>query len=335
MRFFGIFNKFPETSRLKISSGLKLVTSMMYGQVSFYILLSILVFILPRFSQTYVDDVYKITATILFIMGPLSQFAGMIPIVARANIAVGTLYKLEERLDKAVGGNAETGHVPLIKDFQRIKAEELSFFYRDKFGRPLFAINGINLTLLQGELLFIVGGNGSGKSTFLKLFTGLYQPEEGHLYVDEKRIDSKNSYQSYRELFAIIFTDFHLFDRLYGLGEVDEEQVNALLRLVELDKKVQYIDGRFTNLDLSTGQKKRLAFVAAVLEDKAIYIFDELAADQDPQFRKRFYEKILPDLQQQGKTIIAVTHDDHYFHVADRILKMEYGQLVKYNEHAV
>lgn len=319
---------------LKIRSGLRLVTDMMYGQVSFYILLAILVFILPLFSPTYINDIYKITATILFISGPVSQFAGMIPMLAKANIAVVNLYQLEKRLDEALGQHAEEPLTSVIQTFQEIRLEELTFFYRDKNGKPLFGINRADLSVQRGEMLFIVGGNGSGKSTLLKLLVGLYSPEEGDLYVDEERLNSFN-YQSYRELFAIIFTDFHLFDRLYGIEDVDADQVNALLRLVELDKKVQYVDGRFTNLDLSTGQKKRLAFVAAVLEDKPIYIFDELAADQDPQFRRSFYEKILPDLQQQGKTIIAVTHDDHYFHVADRILKMEYGQLVEYNEHAV
>jgi putative ATP-binding cassette transporter len=208
----------------------------------------------------------------------------------------------------------------------------MTFHYRDKSGKTLFSLSSINLTLKQGEMLFIVGGNGSGKSTLLKLLTGLYYPATGFLYVDDDEIDSSN-YQSYRELFAIIFTDFHLFDRLDGLGEVDESRLKSLLRLMELNKKTKYIDGKFTNLELSTGQKKRLAFIAAVLEDKPIYIFDELAADQDPQFRKQFYEVILPDLKKQGKTIIAVTHDDKYFHVADRVLKMEYGQLVNYDEN--
>jgi len=107
--------------------------------------------------------------------------------------------------------------------------------------------------------------------------------------------------------------------------------LKKLLELMELTKKTKYVDGKFSHIDLSTGQKKRLAFISAVLEDKQIYIFDELAADQDPHFKKRFYEEILLDLKQQGKTVIAVTHDDHYFHVADRVLKMEYGELIEYN----
>jgi len=176
-------------------------------------------------------------------------------------------------------------------------------------------------------MVFIVGGNGSGKSTLLKLLTGLYYPTDGSVDLNSELID-RTQYASYRELFAIIFTDFHLFDKRYGLSNIDDKQVKELLRLMQLDKKTKYRAGEFTQLDLSTGQKKRLAFVAAILDNKPIYIFDELAADQDPQFRQYFYEVILPDLKLKGKTIIAVTHDDKYFHVADRVLKMEYGQLV-------
>ena len=319
-----------ETSDLKIAGGLRAVTTMMFGQVTFYLLLAVLVFILPIFSATEIDDLFKIIATILFIIGPVSQFADMMPMAAKADIAVSNLYRLEKILDEEREESSGPESVPSIIKFQEIRLENLNFYYRDATNRALFGINAINLTIQQGELLFIVGGNGSGKSTLLKLLSGLYYPETGDVYIDEKKMDIFN-YQSYRELFSIIFTDFHLFDRIYGIDELDNDRINELLRLVELDKKVQYIDGKFSNLDLSTGQKKRLAFITAVLEDKPIYIFDELAADQDPLFRKRFYEKILPGLQQQGKTIIAVTHDDHYFHLADRIMKMEYGKLIEFN----
>ncbi len=320
-----------ETCELKSTSGLRLVTTMMFSQVSFYILLVILVFIMPLFSPTHSEVIFKITATILFIIGPVNQFVSTMPMVVKTNIAIDSLYQLEAQLDEMASHHTEPVAMSPIQTFQEVRLADLTFHYCDKSGKTLFSLSSINLTFKKGEMLFIVGGNGSGKSTLLKLLTGLYYPNTGFLYVDDEEIDSSN-YQSYRELFAIIFTDFHLFDRLYGLGEVDESRLKSLLCLMELNKKTKYIDGQFTNLELSTGQKKRLAFIAAVLEDKAIYIFDELAADQDPQFRKQFYEVILPDLKKQGKTIIAVTHDDKYFHVADRVLKMEYGKLVNYDE---
>ena len=148
--------------------------------------------------------------------------------------------------------------------------------------------------------------------------------------VDDEVLDH-DLYHNYRELFSIIFTDFHLFDRLYGLEEVDRKKVKSLLAKMELSLKTNYRDGAFTTTDLSTGQRKRLAYVAAMLDDKQIYVFDEWAADQDPVFRKFFYEVLLPELRDQGKTIIAVTHDDKYFSSADRVLKMDEGVLVDYS----
>jgi putative ATP-binding cassette transporter len=250
--------------------------------------------------------------------------------LARANVALNGLYDLEAELDNAVHLQRKSFITTPPDVFNTIKFSDITFHYTDKHKETLFSISPTNLNIQHGELLFIVGGNGSGKSTLLKLLVGLYYPATGSIYIDDEKVDQDN-YQSYRELFAIIFTDFHLFDKLYGLQDVDEGQVKDLLKLMELNKKTKYVDGKFSHLDLSTGQKKRLAFISTVLENKQIYIFDELAADQDPRFKKHFYEEILLDLKQQGKTVIAVTHDDHYFHVADRILKMEYGELVVYN----
>jgi putative ATP-binding cassette transporter len=120
-----------------------------------------------------------------------------------------------------------------------------------------------------------------------------------------------------------------LFGKLYGLRDLDPGQVNALLERMQLDTKTAYVDGRFTSLNLSTGQRKRMGLLIALLEDKPICVFDEWAAEQDPEFRSYFYEELLHQLKEEGKTIIAVSHDDRYFHHADKIIKMEYGQLVK------
>jgi len=308
---FGLFNQVEtisnDTEALKVSAGIKMITAIMFSQMAFYLLLAVLIFIVPAFSSTHSEMIFKITATILFIEGPLGMLVAALPMLARTNVA------------------------EQPPEFKEIQLEEVIFHYTDKQGKSLFSVGPFNLTIKQGEILFIVGGNGSGKSTLLKVLVGLYYPAVGCLYLDGEEIDHTN-YQSYRELYSTIFTDFHLFDRFYGLPAIDEQRVKSLLRLMELEKKTKYIEGKFTNTSLSTGQKKRLAFVGAVLEDKPVYIFDELAADQDPHFRKYFYEVILKDLQKQGKTVIAVTHDDKYFNTADRVLKMEYGNLVNY-EH--
>lgn len=327
-----------ETEQIKISTGLKFVTDIMFSRVFSNSLLGIVVFIMPLFSPTHATIVIKITATVLFLISPIEVIIGAIPMFARATASIENINKLEASLDEVLRQNPHSQsdiediekNITMFSRFQRIQFEQINFQYTDRTGAATFKVGPIDLTVNREEILFIVGGNGSGKSTFLKLLTGLYYPLSGSIAIDGEELDYTN-YQAHRELFSIIFTDFHLFDRLYGLQHVDEKRVKSLLQMMELDKKTKYINGQFSQLDLSTGQKKRLAFIAAVMEDKPIYIFDELAADQDPQFRKHFYEEILPDLRRQGKTIIAVTHDDNYFHCADRVLKMELGQLKPYN----
>jgi putative ATP-binding cassette transporter len=319
---------FHETKQLKISLGHKFVIEIIFSQISTYFTLGIIVFILPLLSSIHAEEIIKISITLLFIAGPIDTIVSAMPMLARANIAVENIQQLEAELDAI---NEQTVFANQVSekqffDFKTIQLNEVQFQYQDKQDNPLFHVGPLNITIEKGEILFIVGGNGSGKSTVLKLLTGLYYPYTGTINVDEKVIE-QNNYQAYRELFAIIFTDFHLFDKLYGLPIVDEKQLNALLHAMDLEKKTQYLDGKFTNTDLSTGQKKRLAFISAVLENKPIYILDELAADQDPHFRKYFYEEVLPDLKKQGKTIIAVTHDDKYFDLADRVLKMDYGKI--------
>ncbi len=161
----------------------------------------------------------------------------------------------------------------------------------------------------------------------MKLLTALYRPDEGALMIDDTVIDESNE-EAYQNLFSVVFSDFYLFDRLYGLGEVDEDEVNALIDDLELTGKTRLVDGEFETVDLSTGQRKRLALLVTMMEDKPICVFDEWAAEQDPMFRRRFYRELLPRLKDQGKTIIAVTHDDKYFDAADRLLQMDEGKLI-------
>lgn len=299
---------------------------LVYGRSVFYVLLGTMVFIVPIFTVVNSEQIHELVATNLFIIGPISAVVGMVPVLNRVNAAVTNLENLEMELDMVKEQSAVQQVTPT---FQSLQLKDIRYDYEDDAGEVLFSVQNINLELTIGEMLFIVGGNGSGKTTFLKLLTGLYVPNEGIIELNGKKL-KKSEYQNYRQLFATIFTDFHMFDKLYGISHVSVEQVNELLEKMELSHKTNYQGGRFTHTDLSTGQRKRLAFVSTYLEDKPIYIFDELAADQDPQFRQRFYEIILPELKSQGKTVIAVTHDDKYFHIADRVLKMDSGCIVPY-----
>ncbi|MDM8523997.1 cyclic peptide export ABC transporter [Desulfococcaceae bacterium HSG8] len=318
-----------EAEKLKIKTGLTFVFNIMFSQAAFYIMIGIVVFLMPRLGEAYSDLLVRVTAAILFITGPVDNVVGSIQFIIRSDVAVGHIYQLESELDASMRVYDADSSMPVkeIKSFNQLCFDNVSYSYMDKKGRPLFTIGPANLSVRQGETIFIVGGNGSGKTTFLKVLTGLYYPTSGTMKLNDQQVGiGRVSYPAYREMFSVIFGDFHLFDRLYGLEGIDKDRVNELLELMELDKKTSLADGRFSTIDLSTGQRKRLAMIVALLENKQIYIFDEWAADQDPIFREYYYHILLKRLKDEGKTIIAVSHDDRYFHIADRVMKMEFGQ---------
>ena len=176
--------------------------------------------------------------------------------------------------------------------------------------------------------MFLVGGNGSGKSTLARLLTGLHRPAAGEIRLDG-RVLQPHEWQAYRQLFASVYTDFHLFARLLGPAgtEVEESLVGQWLERLRLRHKVRFANGRLADTRFSQGQRKRLALMLAMLEGRDILILDEWAADQDPLFRRLFYRELLPQLKAAGKTVLAITHDDHYFDQADRLLKMDGGRL--------
>lgn len=318
-------------AELKITIGTQFANHFAFSQATFYIVVGGIVFLLPRLNPAYSEVVTQATATILFVFGPLTTLLGSIPLFEQGGVAIERIYDLERQLDTHVPTLVDTvvelPPTPLVKTFSHIDMEGVTFQYTDHQGLPLFTVGPFDFHVQAGETIFIVGGNGSGKSTFLKLLTTLYYPLAGQIKLDNIAL-AGDRYHIYRNLFSIIFSDFHLFDRLYGLSNIDPARVEDLLRFLGIQDKTGFVDGRFVNQELSSGQRKRLALLVTLLEDRPIQVFDEWAADQDPIFRRYFYENILTDMKRQGKTIIAATHDDRYFHVADRVVRMEYGQFV-------
>lgn len=311
------------TKRLKIRTGFGVVTASMFGQVFFSLLIGITVFVLSQLGHVSSEVIIKVTTAILFMSGPITVVVTTIPTFLRAGVAIENIYSLEDALDKAAENLKRNRPLIKISQFNEIRFDSVSFRYTFN-GETLFRLEPFSLSVRRGEILFVVGGNGSGKSTFMKLLTGLYTPESGNITIDGTDIRETD----YKELFSLIFTDFHLFNCLYGLEGIDHETVNQLLKIMNMDHKTKFVGNRFTNIHLSTGQRKRLAMIITLLEDKPICVFDEWAADQDPKFRQYFYEVLLKEMKAQGKTVIAVSHDDRYFHCADRVMKMEMGRFV-------
>ncbi|MBN3725960.1 cyclic peptide export ABC transporter [Burkholderia sp. Ac-20379] len=310
--------------------GGKWVVLLLFSNAFLYALLGVVIFVLPIFFSGYTGIIYKIAVAAIFCVGPVTAVTAAAPIFARANIELEHVFKLEQRLDARAGlnvGPAPDAPSP-FEGFRDIVFQGIEFAYQDAGGAVLFGSGPWDLSLRRGELVFLRGGNGSGKSTAMKLMCGLYRPDAGAILVDGVPVTAQ-TLQSYRELFSCIFPDFHLFDRLYGLDHIEPARVRAQIERMGLAGKVEYVDGGFSTHNLSTGQRKRLAMIVSQLEDKEIYLFDEWAADQDERFRDIFYTELLPELQRRGKTVIAVTHDDKYWHMSDRLITLDLGLMTE------
>ena len=221
--------------------------------------------------------------------------------------------------------------LPVARRFDQIEMRGVVFRYFDRSSEVTFQIGPLEFILRPGELVFITGGNGSGKSTFLKVLAGLYPPDAGELRLDRTVINDETR-NKYRELMSAIFTDYHLFKRLYGIPDPDPGEVDRLLTQFRLEDKTALSQGEFSTLDLSGGQRKRLALIVSLLEKRPILLLDEWTADQDPEFRRLFYRELLPELMQAGATIVMVTHDDRYLdelHLPARRLRMDEGRFVE------
>lgn len=313
-----------EVTKIKVRVDVHLSVLFVFAQTAFYVLAATLVFVLPMAGEAYSEELLKTVTVVLFLMGPISSVVGASNNLAAANAACEDMIKLETNLIEAAREDPFHGNErPAVKEIQ---LENVSYSFKDRNDQVVFTMGPSDLTVKSGELLFISGGNGSGKSTLMKLLVGLYKPQTGRILLDGKPVSNDNL-EDYQSLYTTIFFDFHLFPRTFGI-HADPDRVQELLDDMEIGDKTKLVDGKFDTLKLSTGQRKRLAMVVSMLEDRPVYMFDEWAADQDPEFRQKFYEVLLPKLKAEGKTIIAVTHDDRYFGHCDRRIVMEEGKIV-------
>lgn len=298
------------------------------GDFFYYMAIATTLFILPP-AQVLVGNAAAQTITVMiFLFGNVTEILRTLSMLLQYDVSVNNLQTLEKRLERPPleEDAPENQRLKQQTQFERIQLSAACFSYHDSQGHSVFTVGPIELEIRRGELLFLVGGNGSGKSTLLRMLTGLYLPDKGTLKLNGVPISPLNV-DTYRQYFSTVFTDFHLFDRFYGLPEVTEAEVEALLKRFGLDEKTLYHAQRFSTQDLSTGQRKRLALLTTILEKRPILVLDEVGADQDPEFRRFYYEELLPELIAAGKTVIVVSHDERYFGVAERVLYMDYGTI--------
>ena len=315
-------------ANIKINTQAETFRMIVTSQISMYVLLGAVVFVAPQFSDTLGGAALtKTTTALMFIVGACFGLVQSIPILLNANASADRLVQLENVLRTTA---AQPREAPTVKRFEKIEMRNINFRYADKFSESAFKIGPIDFTLHPGELVFITGGNGSGKSTFLRVLSGIYAPESGEIILDGRHIDNSNR-DDYRALMSAIFFDYHLFRRLYGVPDPDPGEVNRLLELFRLSAKTGLVDGEFRTLELSGGQRRRLALIVSLLEKRPILLLDEWTAEQDPEFRRKFYDELLPDLMKAGATVVVITHDDRYLDELDlpaRRIRMDEGKIV-------
>ncbi|WP_233899287.1 cyclic peptide export ABC transporter [Tenacibaculum piscium] len=295
------------------------------GSYSIWFLLGIIAFVFPFIGILEVDKTASFIVILLFLSGPVNKLISLQNFAIKISVSLKRMKAFTNELEtiKTNGKVDKLINKLDLKHFGTLEFIETTFKYQNS---P-FSIYPINLKIEEGETVFIIGGNGSGKSTFIKLLLSLYSPTSGEILINKQPVN--NFGQNYRELFSPIFTKNHLFSEHYEDYNIEtNEAYNHLLKKMKLDSIIQENEN-VTKRTFSKGQGKRLSMIYALLENRPVLVLDEWAADQDPHFRKYFYEELIPELKSQGKTIIAVTHDDAYFKYADRILKFEYGKIVK------
>jgi putative pyoverdin transport system ATP-binding/permease protein len=330
-----LFNDAMEVSKtaanIKIRTQAETFKMIVTSQISMYILLGAVVFVAPNLSDTLGGaSIAKTTTALLFVVGACFGLVQSIPILLNANASADRIDRLEQALQSTLVID-ERRAIIAPKRFERIEVRNIEFRYTDKFSDTVFKIGPIDFTLQSGELVFITGGNGSGKSTFLRVFSGLYPPDSGEMLLDGRPVTDANR-DEYRGLMSAIFFDYHLFQRLYGIPDADPAEVGQLLTQFRLADKTSLTNGEFRTLDLSGGQRRRLALIVSLLEKRPIMLLDEWTAEQDPEFRRKFYDELLPELMQAGATIVVITHDDRYLdelHLPARRIKMDEGRIVE------
>jgi putative ATP-binding cassette transporter len=299
-----------------------------WGYALFFVLIGIILYVSPRVTAVEPRVLTGFTLAILYMLNPLDMLLALMPGLGRANIAVRRIEDLGGDLAViAADPEATTALAPETPPWSRIELAGVTHSYFREKEEDHFTLGPVHLTIGTGDLIFLVGGNGSGKTTLAKLITGLYVPEQGEIRLDGAPVNDENR-DFYRQHFSVVFQDFYIFERLIGLAapQLDQDARNYI-QMLDLERKVKVENGQLSTVDLSQGQRKRLALLTAYLEDRSIYLFDEWAADQDPQFKELFYLQLLPQLRERGKTVIVISHDDRYYELADRIVKLDYGRV--------
>ena len=311
-----------------VAAELRFILAQNWNQLLFLVVIGLLLFLLPRMETVTPEALTGYVFAMIYLMGPLAGLLGSLSVFSRANVSLRKVEQLGLTLSKHTDEYRAASTVATAP-FQTLELVNLPHHYYREREDDHFELGPVDLAFRPGELVFLVGGNGSGKSTLAKVITGLYPPAGGEIRLNGRVIGDDNR-DDYRQQFSAVFSDYFLFDRITGVARTGaDERARGYLERLHLNHKVSIADGVFSTTQLSSGQRKRLALLCAYLEDRPFYLFDEWASDQDPLFKDVFYTQLLPELRSRGKAVLVITHDDRYFPLADRLIRLDYGKITR------
>jgi putative ATP-binding cassette transporter len=296
-------------------------------QIFLYVVVGVMVFVVPVFSESFAVNVPTAATTALFLAASLTGIISSIPGLSQADVAAKSLRELARKLEGESVKSIDEVRISAL-EIKSIELNSIEYIHSGSELAKSFSLGPISYRFDAGKVYFIRGKNGSGKTTLMRLLLGLYQVSSGQIIVNNTPSIAVGT-SDYRDLFSVVFNDFHLFRKLYGIYTATDVEIDRLIRLFQMESKLTVRNNVFSDLQFSTGQRKRIALIVAMLENKPIVVLDEWAADQDPLFRKKFYQVIVPMLRDEGKTVIAITHDDQYFSSADYVINMDSGKIVE------
>jgi putative ATP-binding cassette transporter len=303
-------------------------TASNYGDLLSFFVIGSIVFIFVNYRVVSNQELIGVIMALLYVTGPVAIILNFIPQIAVSRVSMQRVAKLFQDIPSEDLDERQEAARP----WDSVRFEGVDYRY-DVDGAG-FHVGPLDLEFRKGEITFIVGGNGSGKSTLGKLLTLHYRADGGTVRFGDHAIGA-DTIGTYRQSISAIYSDYYLFDQILGVTDDGlAAMVQHYLKALQLDRKVSYRDGKFSTLSLSDGQRRRMALLASMIDDKELYLFDEWAADQDPMFKAVFYNEILPTLRAQGKMVVVVTHDDRYFHVADQVIVLNEGVVARIERQA-
>lgn len=310
-----------------LAYGARYTTDTIFATSTFYLALLTIGFLTPTLVPELEDRIHKVIAALLFTLAPLAQLVNGVPILVKAEAAVRQLYAAEAELDSRPSA-ANEGPNGDQRSFETLEFSRVFFHLSSKTPERRFVVGPVDLLLSPGDRLFLVGANGSGKSTLLRGLAGLYPPDGGEIHLGGRLVTDLNR-SAHRALFTGILRAPGPEE---GLSELSSEELEVLktyapetYRTLLPGPQDATCPGLGRALDLAVPR----ALATVLLENRPICVFDDIMAGRDIESRRCFYEEILGSLSHEGRTTLVVSHDEAFFHVADRFLYVNDGEVME------